>query len=60
MKQWMKDAVPPSRKGIFKAKAERAGKSTAEYASEKSSAPGILGKEARLAERFAENRPKKK
>lgn len=35
--------------GQFRAKAEAAGKSTAEYAREKSSAPGKLGKQARLA-----------
>lgn len=36
--------------GQFRAKAEAAGKSTAEYAREKASAPGKLGKQARLAE----------
>lgn len=36
--------------GLFKEKAERAGKTTKEYAAEKASAPGKLGKEARFAE----------
>lgn len=36
-------------KGLFKAKAQAAGETTAEYASEESGAPGTLGKEARLA-----------
>jgi hypothetical protein len=35
--------------GQFRGAAERAGKSTAEYAREKAHAPGRLGKEARLA-----------
>ena len=49
---WMADAVKPENKGKFSAKAAKAGKSTAEYASEKASAPGTLGKEARLAQTF--------
>lgn len=49
MKNWIKDAVKPSTKGTFSAKAKRAGESTAEYADAKASAPGKLGKEARLA-----------
>lgn len=36
--------------GQFRRKAEAAGKSTAEFAKEKASAPGLLGKQARLAE----------
>ncbi len=56
MKQWMKDAVPKANKGKFAAKAAKAGKSTSEYASEKSDAPGTLGKEARLAKTFAKFR----
>lgn len=47
------------RPGAFKAKAQAAGKSTAEYAREKSSAPGRLGRQARLAETFAKMRKKK-
>lgn len=49
-KSWIKKAVPKANKGVFKAKAEAAGKTTAEYAKEKESASGALGKEARLAE----------
>lgn len=56
---WMADAVKPSKKGVFAAKAKRAGKSTSAYAKEKASAPGTLGKEARLAQTFAKMRPKK-
>lgn len=47
-KNWIKGAV--GKPGAFKAKAEAAGKSTAEFAAEKADAPGKLGKEARLAE----------
>jgi len=54
---WMKGAVKPSRKGVFKAKAERAGMSTAAYAAKERNAPGRLGKEARLAQTFAAHRP---
>lgn len=36
--------------GQFKAKAEKAGESTKEFAAEKADAPGKLGKQARLAE----------
>lgn len=46
-------------KGSFTAKAKRAGKSVQEYASEKASAPGKLGKQARLAKTF-EGMAKKK
>lgn len=49
-KGWVKKAVPKENRGKFREKAERAGKSTAEYAAEKSDAPGTLGKEARLAQ----------
>ena len=48
-KAWIKNAVKPSSKGKFAAKAKDAGESTSSYADEKSSAPGALGKEARLA-----------
>jgi len=58
-KDWMKDAVKPSRKGVFKAKAQRAGMSTGAYAAKEASAPGTLGKEARLAQTFAKARGKK-
>ncbi len=59
MANWMAGAVPDSHKGVFKAKAEKAGETTAEYAKEKASAPGNLGKEARLAQTFARERPRK-
>lgn len=49
---WMQNAVKPSRKGVFKAKAEKAGMSTAAYAAQEKGAPGKLGKEARLAQTF--------
>lgn len=48
-KHWMQKAFSGSH-GQFSAKAERAGKSTAEFAKEKEAAPGKLGKQARLAE----------
>lgn len=57
-KNWMAGAVKPSRKGVFKAKAERAGMSTAAYAAKEKDAPGKLGKEARLAQTFAKARGK--
>jgi hypothetical protein len=47
-KKWIKGATANSH-GQFAAKAKKAGESTAEFASEKSSAPGKLGKQARLA-----------
>jgi hypothetical protein len=43
-------------KGIFKAAAQRAGKSTAEFASEHEHDSGKLGKRARLAQAFAKAR----
>lgn len=57
-KNWMAGAVKPSRKGVFKAKAERAGMSTEAYAAKEKSAPGRLGKEAWLAQTFAKARGK--
>lgn len=39
-------------KGVFKAAAQRAGKSTQEFAEEKKHAPGKVGKRARLALAF--------
>ena len=48
-KKWVQKAVPESRKGVFKAKAERSGMTTREYAEKEKDAPGALGKEARLA-----------
>ncbi len=44
--------------GQFRAKAEAAGKTTAEFAREKERAPGLLGKQARLAETLMDIRPK--
>jgi hypothetical protein len=58
MANWMAGAV--KRPGSFSAKAKAAGESTAAYAAEKSNAPGLLGKQARLAQTFAKFRPKKK
>lgn len=59
-KKWMKSAVEPAHKGVFKEKAERAGKSTTEFAAKHAGDKGKLGKEARLAETFAKMRPKTK
>jgi hypothetical protein len=59
-KNWIKKAVPKSRHGVFREKAEAAGKTTREYAKEKESAPGALGKEARLAETLMGMSHKKK
>ena len=47
-KHWMKKAFANSH-GQFKAKAEKAGESTQEFANEKKGAKGLLGKQARLA-----------
>ena len=47
-KKWIKSATSNAH-GQFRAKAERAGESTAEFASEHSGDSGKLGKEARLA-----------
>ena len=60
MADWMKEAVEPSHKGLFAAKARRAGYSTEGYAKKEENAPGSLGREARLAEVFERERPKKK
>jgi len=48
-KNWMKSAVKPSHKGLFTAKAKRAGMSVSAYAQKEKHAKGKLGKEARLA-----------
>lgn len=48
-KKWIKQAVGDN-KGVFSAKAERAGKSTGAYSREHERDSGKLGKEARLAE----------
>ena len=47
-KKWMQKAFANAH-GQFKAKAEKAGVSTAAYAAKEKSAPGKLGKQARLA-----------
>ena len=49
-KNWVRQAVPESRRGVFRAKAEAAGKSTREFAAEHKGDSGTLGKEARLAQ----------
>ncbi len=46
------------RPGAFKAKAKKAGMSTAAYASKEAHAPGRLGKQARLAQTLGKLRPK--
>jgi len=48
-KKWMAKAFAGSH-GQFRAKAKKAGKSTAAYAAEKEHAKGKLGKQARLAQ----------
>lgn len=57
-KNFIKKAIGGN-KGAFSSKAKAAGKSTAEYAREKASAPGKLGKEARLSQTLAKLRLKK-
>lgn len=47
-KKWISGAI--KRPGAFKAKAEAAGKSTREFASEHAGDSGRLGKQARLAQ----------
>lgn len=53
---WMASAVKSP--GSFRASAQRAGQSTTSFAREKSTAPGLLGKRARLALTFSKFRPK--
>ena len=48
-KNWIKKAVPASRKGVFRKKAEAAGKTTRQFAAEHAGDSGTLGAEARLA-----------
>lgn len=57
MTDWIKSAVPKSRRGLFGAKAKAAGESTSEYAHEKAHAAGSLGEEARFALNVAKVRP---
>lgn len=47
--RWIKKATANSH-GQFKAKAKAAGMTTSAFAKKEEGAPGILGKEARLAE----------
>jgi len=58
-KNWIAGAINPKNKGSFSAAAKKAGKSTAEYADEKSGASGKLGRRARLAETLMKMRGKK-
>ena len=55
-KSWIAGAI--KKPGSFSAAAKKAGKSTAEYASEKADAPGKMGKRARLAETLMKMRKK--
>lgn len=48
-RKWIAKATSNAH-GQFAAKAKRAGKTTREFAAEKASSPGKLGKQARLAE----------
>lgn len=58
-KNWIKKAVPQERRGVFKAKAQAAGKTTRAFASEHAGDSGTLGKEARLAENLMGMRHKR-
>lgn len=49
MANWIKKGAS-KHPGLFKEKAERAGKTTREFAAEHLHSPGKLGKEARFAE----------
>ena len=59
-KNWIKGAVKPANKGKFKAKAEAAGETTREFASEHKGDSGKLGQEARFAENVMGLSKKKK
>ena len=48
-RKWMAKAFADSKKGVFKAKAERAGKSTREFAEEHKGGSGKTAAQARLA-----------
>lgn len=48
-KRWIQKAIPKSHEGKFSEKAKEAGMSTRTYADKEASAPGTLGREARLA-----------
>ena len=45
----VKATIKIKRPGAFRTKAQKAGKTTRQYAQEKAHAPGLLGKQARLA-----------
>jgi hypothetical protein len=49
LKKWVQGATENAH-GQFRRKAEAAGETTREFAREKADAPGLLGKQARLAE----------
>lgn len=57
-KKWIKGAI--KHPGAFKAAAQRAGKSTKEFAGEHEGDSGTLGKRARLAETLMGMHSKKK
>ena len=57
-KKWIQAAI--KKPGAFSSASKRAGKSTAEFAAEKASAPGTLGRRARLAQTLAKLRAKRK
>ena len=56
-KYWIERAI--KRPGTFKAQAQRAGETTAEFASEREGATGKTGKRARLAETLLKMRKEK-
>lgn len=55
-KNWIAGAI--KKPGSFSSAAKSAGKSTAEYADEKSGAKGVMGKKARLAQTLMSMRKK--
>ncbi len=60
VKKWIKSAINPEHKGDFKAKAEKAGEPTRQFADEHASDSGKLGKQARLAKALMGMHKKKK
>lgn len=58
-KKWIKKAIKPENKGKFKEEAEKAGKSTAQFAKEHEGDSSKLGKQARLAETLMKLRKSK-
>ena len=60
-KKWIQAAVPESHKGVFKKKAQAAGKTSKEFAEEHKHDSGKLGAQARFAENvMGLNKGKKK